>query len=461
MKSNKKISLLFPFVCLGAGTMAQAQQQMPNVIYIMADDMGIGDLGCYGQQKIKTPAIDRMAANGIRFTRHYSGSAVSAPSRCVLMTGKHTGHGAIRGNRNFPASDGLRYSTPLPACEITVAEIMKQAGYHTACFGKWGMGNYENEGNPNLQGFDYFYGYLSQLNAHTYYPEHLFENKTKVPLGKKHYSHDLIMNKALEYINKKAGKLFFIYLTPTIPHAELIVPEGELGEYGGLFPERELQGKQKAPRAVYAAMVSRLDRDIRRLVDLLKEKGIYENTLIVFTSDNGVHASDGLDPDFFDSNGPFRGIKRDLYEGGIRTPFVVQWPAVIRAGQVSGHISGFWDFLPTMCELAGQPIPQGCDGISYLPEISGQGKQKQHDHLYFELHEEGGKQAVIRYPWKLLRLRINQPDKTQYELYNLENDEGEENNLLARYPEKAGELKKVMQESRTPDKYFNFKNDNY
>lgn len=454
-------------VCLAVvpwvGAAAQLNKQKPNVIYIMADDLGIGDLGCYGQKVIKTPAIDELATNGMRFLQHYSGSTVSAPSRCCLMTGKHTGHAAIRGNHPVVASDGLKYDTPLPATEETVASIMKKQNYRTACFGKWGMGAFDNEGAPGKHGFDYFYGYLGQGQAHFYYPEFLYENDRKVMLNKQKYSYDLIMDKACEFIEENSDHPFFVYLSPTIPHAELLLPENELGEYENAFKEKPYIGNhyssQPKPRATYAAMVSRLDKDVRRIVDILKEKGIYENTLIVFTSDNGVHKEGGHDPEYFQSNGVYRGIKRDLYEGGIRTPFIVQWPGQIKPGTTSAHPSAFWDFLPTMCQLVGEKAPQDIDGISYLPALLKKGKQQKHDYLYFEFHEEGGKQAVIQGDWKLIRLQVNRPEKTHYELYHLKRDVGETQNLAEKESQKVKELAELMDRSRTKNPLFRFKNE--
>lgn len=437
----------------------------PNVIYIMADDLGIGDLGCYGQRQIQTPAIDRLVANGMRFLQHYSGSTVSAPSRCCLMTGKHTGHAAIRGNHAQIGSDGLKYDSPLPASEITVASIMKENQYKTACFGKWGMGAFDNEGSPRKHGFDYFFGYLGQGRAHFYYPDFLFENEQKVKLDKKVYSHDLIMKRACQFIDENADRPFFIYLTPTLPHAELAVPEGELGIYENAFEEKPYVGShycsQAKPKATYAAMVSRLDKDVQVIVDLLKKKGIYENTLLIFTSDNGTHREGGHMPEYFNSNGEFRGIKRDLYEGGIRTPFIVQWPGHVKAGTTSAHVSAFWDFLPTMCDLVGAKLPQHIDGISYLPSLLGKKQVSKHSHLYFEFHEGGGKQAVIKDDWKLIRFNVNKPDKTYYELYNLKKDHKETNNRINQEEEKVKELIHWMDHSRTPNAIFKFKNEKY
>ena len=450
---------LLPFVS-GQVYSQKVQYKSPNVVFIMADDLGIGDLGCYGQDRIQTPAIDALAEQGMKFTQHYSGSTVSAPSRCVLLTGKHTGHSFIRGNKGYKAEDGRSYDLNLADEEITVGEIFKSRNYVTACVGKWGLGGPSAEGHPNQQGFDYFFGYLGQGNAHRYYPTQLFENNTPVMLNKKVYSHDMIMDKALAFLDKNANKPFFLYLTPTIPHADIIVPNDELFDYDGKFQEVPFHGKgytwQEKTRATFAAMVTRLDRDVQKVVDLLDKKGILDNTIIIFTSDNGTHKEGGHDPRYFDSNGPFRGSKRDLYEGGIRTPFVVKWAAVIPEGSVSYQVSTFWDFMPTVCELIGAKTPDGVDGISYLPTLTGKGRQEQHDYLYYEFHEQGGKQAVIKDGWKLIHLQINNPQKECYELYNMNADPGEIANVVKLYPRKVDELKKIMKDARTTNANWKF-----
>lgn len=451
---------LFPFNVL----MSQQNKELsstPNVVFILADDLGIGDLGCYGQKQIKTPAIDRLAANGMKFTQHYSGSTVSAPSRCVLLTGKHTGHSFVRGNEGYVAADGRTYDLNLSDNEVTLAEVFKQKAYTTACIGKWGLGGPAAEGHPNKQGFDYFFGYLGQLNAHRYYPTQLFENDVPVMLNQKVYSHDMIMDKAVHFISSKAHQPFFLYLTPTIPHADLIVPNNELFNYDGKFFEKSYTKggytDQLKPRATFAAMVSRLDRDVQRVVDALKKKGILDNTIIIFTSDNGTHCEGGHDPEYFDSNGPFRGMKRDLYEGGIRTPFIVQWNKVIKPNTVTFHESAFWDFMPTVCDLIGATQPREVDGISYLPTLTGMRKQKQHDNLYFEFHEEGGKQALIENRWKLIRLQVNNPEKEKYELYNLNADPSEIANVAAQYPQRVASMKKKMMQQHTANEVWKFK----
>ena len=461
---NKNLLLLLGSAAATAATPAVAQQadnKTPNIIYIMADDLGMGDLGCYGQKIIKTPAIDALAKQGMIFTSHYSGSTVSAPSRCVLLTGKHTGNVAIRGNAGVTLDNGEHYDSALPANEVTIAEAIKGQGYTSAVIGKWGLGAPESEGHPLAQGFDYFYGYLGQLNAHGFYPEFLWENNTKIDLDKKGYSHDLIMDKALNFIDKNSDKPFFIYLTPTIPHAELIVPEGELGEYEDMFNETPYVGKHykscEKPLATFAAMVTRLDSDVQRVMDLLKEKGIDDNTIVIFTSDNGTHREGGHSG-FFNSSAGYRGVKRDLYEGGVRTPYIVNWKGVIEPGSHTNHISAFWDFLPTVCDITGSALPHGVDGVSFLPTLINKGEQTKHDYLYFEFHEMGGRQSILKDGWKLIRLFAKDSTKTRYELYNLDQDPTERFDLSTKHPEKVSEYIKIMDSARTPNEkeYFNF-----
>lgn len=462
---NRKLAALsvLPLSFISGKGEAQEKTGLPNIIFILADDLGIGDLGCYGQVVIKTPAIDDLANQGILFENHYSGSTVSAPSRCVLMTGKHTGHSYIRGNKGKEAPDGNTYDWPLADNETTVAELLKQKDYITACIGKWGLGGPESEGHPNNQGFDYFFGYLGQGRAHRYYPDFLWENGEKIKLGKKVYSHDIIMERALDFIDKNANQQFFLYLTPTIPHADLDVPE--LGEYDGAFEEKPFVNKNKngkgyqnqaKPRAAYAAMVSRLDRDVARIMDLLKEKGIYENTLVIFSSDNGTHSEGGHDPEFFDSNSIYRGQKRDLYEGGIHAPMVACWPDRIKPGIRTDHVSAFWDFLPTVCEITGIRCPHDTDGLSYLPALTGEGTQKEHEYLYYEFHERGGKRAVIKDGWKLVELNSLNPEKTSLELYNLKKDISETENVISGNRKLVKELEKIMDSARTENEIWNF-----
>jgi uncharacterized sulfatase len=435
----------------------------PNIIFILADDLGYGDLGCYGQERIKTPRIDQMATEGMLFTHHYAGSTVCAPSRSALMTGMDTGHTRIRGNATVP----LRQE------DETVAEVLKKAGYQTGLVGKWGLGEAGSTGVPNKQGFDFFYGYLNQIRAHNSYPDYLWRNDQQellpneiivadegyakgigsVSTNKEVHSHDLFTKEALKFIEEKAGNPFFLYLAYTIPHANneywLLDEHGmevpDLGEYADKdWPEVE---KAKA------SMISRLDGDVGRILDLLKQKGIDDNTLVIFSSDNGPHAEGTVDPDFFDSNKPFRGIKRDLYDGGVRIPMIAWWPGKIEAGKTSNHRSAFWDFLPTCAELAGVKASDEVNGISYLPMLLGNASaQKKHDILYWEFPEQGKKQAVLVGKWKLVYLLKD----NRYELYHLSEDVDESENLIEQNPEIFQELKEKMEKARTASEDFPF-----
>ena len=442
-------------------TFAQERSKSPNIVFVLADDMGIGDLGCYGQKKIQTPNIDQLAECGLLFTHHYSGSTVSAPSRCCLLTGKHTGHAYVRGNKGVKTEDGF-FDLNLPAEEKTVAEVLKEKGYATMCVGKWGLGGPHTSGSPANKGFDYFFGYLSQGAAHRYYPDFLYENDDKVMLNKQVYSHFLIMDKGLDFIRKNASQPFFAYFAITPPHADLDYPD--LSQYEDAFPETPyINDKPKGfktqmkPKAAYAAMVSEIDKNVGQIIKLLKEQGVWDNTIFIFSSDNGVHSVGGHDPDFFDSNGPFRGYKRDLYEGGVRAPFIVNWPNVIKEQRRTDHITTFWDFLPTVAEIAGAAPLKRIDGISYLPLLTGKEKEvKNHEYIYFEFYEQGGKQSILKDGWKLVRLNMSKPEKLKEELYYLPNDIGEEKNLIKENQEKATELRGLAMKARTESKHFNW-----
>ena len=454
-------ALLIPTTSMFAENNVKQEINRPNIVYILADDLGIGDLGCYGQKDIKTPNIDRLAADGMLFTNHYSGSTVSAPSRCVLLTGKHTGHSYIRGNK-----PGIGYEFPLANGETTVADLLKKEGYATACVGKWGMGGPDDEGSPWKHGFDYFFGYLSQRNAHKYYPDFLWENDKKIELHNLVYSHDMILEKALCFINKNSDAPFFLYYAPTLPHAELLVPNNDFGDYDGKFNEIPFKqgnttyGDQPRPRAAYAAMVSRLDYAVGEILKKLQEKGVLQNTIVMFSSDNGVHHEGGHDAEYFNSNAEFRGTKRDLYEGGIRTPFIVRWDNHITGGTTSNHVSAFWDFMPTVAEVLNIKAADGCDGISLLPSLTGKGEQKEHDYIYHECYEQGGKQSIIKDGWKLVRLNLNRPDKIVEELYCLEMDTQEKINLADRYPGKVKELRDLAASAHKPSGIFKWGNQN-
>lgn len=461
--------------CLAAGVL-HAQNKQPNIILILADDLGYGDVGFNGQKLIKTPNLDKLAKEGARFPQFYSGSTVCAPSRSALISGKHTGHTYIRGNKEMKPEGQF----PLADSVVTVAEILKNAGYRTAAYGKWGLGPVDSEGDPAHQGFDFFYGYNCQALAHRYYPNHLWDNNRKVILEanqnllhNKIYAPDLIQEKAVAFLEQqKKDEPFFLFLPYILPHAELLVPEDSLFQYyKGKFPEKAHIGKdygpgalpggyasQEYPHAAFAAMVARLDLYVGQVMNKLKEKGIDENTLVIFTSDNGPHREGGADPEFFNSGGGFKGYKRDLYEGGIRVPFAARWPGVIRPGSINHYTGAFWDILPTFAELAGTAIPQGLDGISFVNALSGKKKQKTHDFLYWEFHEQGGKQAVRQGKWKAILLNAISNPGGPVKLYDLSKDPAETNNIADRYPDKARELLRLMHQSHTPSAVFPFRN---
>jgi arylsulfatase A-like enzyme len=433
-------------------------QTRPNIIFIQADDLGYGDLSCYGQRKFRTPNIDRLAAEGMRFTQYYAGSTVCAPSRSALMTGQHTGHTRIRGNARHPL---------LPE-DVTVAEALKSAAYKTALIGKWGLGEAGTTGVPNRQGFDYFFGYLNQRHAHNYYPTFLWRNEKRINLrnvvpdedaegsgvstNRVDYAHDLMAEEALKFIEGNGGGPFFIYLAFTIPHANneaknkgMEVPD--LGE----FASEDWPDQEKAK----AAMITRLDRDVGRLMALLKKLGIDDNTLVFFTSDNGPHREGGADPDFFDSNGPLRGIKRDLYEGGIRVPMIARWPKRIKAGAKSDQVWAHWDLLPTLAEVAGVKPPANIDGVSMLNALRGR-RQRDHEFLYWEFHERGFSQAARMGDWKAVRKSPDSP----LELYDLKNDLGEQNDGAAKHPEIVKKIEYYLKTARTESELWPTKKGN-
>jgi arylsulfatase A-like enzyme len=434
----------------------------PNIIFILADDLGYGDLGCYGQKTIKTPNIDRMAAGGMRFTDHYAGSTVCAPSRCCLMTGLHTGHALVRGNARVP----LRPS------DVTVAELLKKAGYTTGIIGKWGLGEPDSTGIPNRQGFDYWFGYLNQRHAHNYYPKYLWRNLEKIELANEvnhiidgrdrspggvatkrvEYSHDLFAEEALDFVEQNKDKPFFLYLAYTIPHAN-----NEAKQEGMEVPSLEPYADKDwpEPQKGHAAMITRMDRDIGRLMAQLKKFGLDENTFVMFSSDNGPHKEGGADPSFFGSSGPLQGYKRALYEGGIRVPTIARWPGRIEAGSLSDHVSAFWDFLPTCCELIGAEAPEGIDGISMVPTLLGQSRrQKKHEFLYWEFHEQGKRQAVRMGDWKGVRLNVAKNPDGPIELYDLKDDIGEKNNVADKHPEIVAKIEGYMKAARTPSEHW-------
>lgn len=455
--------LCLPFLRAEDDPVKKAAMSKPNIVFILADDLGFGDLSCQGQKFFTTSRIDSLATDGIRFLQHYAGSTVCAPSRCALMTGYHTGHGFIRGNR--PSPDGFG-DYPLASGITTVADILKRNGYATGCFGKWGLGNNVNEGAPLKRGFDEFFGYYGQRDAHNYYPPYLHHNDEKIELDGKTYSATLIEEKALAFIRANRAKPFFCYMPVTIPHAAMQVPEEYVAPWRLKFPEFEqtigkysFMTEVRNPVAAFAGMVSKLDETVGRVLDLLNELGIDENTIVIFSSDNGPHKEGGHRPDLFHSSGPYRGLKRDLSEGGIHNPFLVRWPKRIKAGSETGHIAAFWDFLPTVCDIVGEEPPKGIDGISYLPTLLGDtASQKKHAYLYWEFHEQGGKRAIRRGDWKAIQLQVNTAPNGPIALYDLGMDIAEENDLAGQYPEKVEEFRKIFAEARTASDIFRFEN---
>ncbi|MGK6350356.1 arylsulfatase [Parapedobacter sp. DT-150] len=451
---------------------AQASKK-PNIIFILADDLGYGDVGFNGQERIKTPNLDRLAREGMVFSQFYAGTTVCAPSRSSLISGQHTGHTFIRGNKGVEPEGQY----PIPDSLFTLAEALKAQGYTTGAFGKWGLGPVGSEGDPNKQGFDQFYGYNCQSLAHRYYPTHLWHNDQKVILEEngnleyqRQYAPDLIQQEALSFVTENKERPFFLFLPYILPHAELLVPDDSLFDrYKGTFAETPHQGddygsgakpggyaSQPYPRATFAAMVSRLDVYVGQLVERLKELGIDEQTLIVFSSDNGPHVEGGADPQFFNSGGGLRGFKRDLYEGGIRVPFVARWPAKIKSNQTNAHIGAFWDLLPTFVELAGGEAPENVDGISFAGTLLGGEQPKQHDYLYWEFHERGGKQAVRYGKWKGVRLNVLTDPQAPIELYDLESDVAETHDVAASHPDIVQQIETFMEASHTESEVFPF-----
>ncbi len=435
------------FLQAAAGTAAisgaaRAQTPGPNIIWIMADDLGYGDLGCYGQKKIRTPNIDRLAAEGMRFTQAYAGSTVCAPSRCALMTGRHNGHGRVR--------DNIPHGVFLRPDDFTVAELLKQAGYATAGFGKWSLGNPGSWGIPLYQGFDRYFGHLNQDQAHQYYPDYLWDDRQVRLLMEnredKHsqYSADLFADEAVEFIDASREQPFFLYFATTLPHFS----DFREGPDKLIVPSDEPYSQESWPQLEknYAAMITRLDGHVGRILDKVREHGLEENTLIVFTSDNGPWG--GHDVDFFESAGPLRGKKRDMYEGGVRVPFVARWKGRIAAGSTSDRICAFWDFLPTAAELTGLPVPEGLDGISFLPTLLGREQPEQHDYLYWDYGHVRAAflQGARRGKWKAVRNGLDQP----IELYDLEADIGERKDVSDSHPDVVKEMARIFEEAYTP-----------
>jgi len=430
-----------------------ALHSKPNIIFILADDLGYGELGCYGQKRIKTPNLDRLAAEGMRFTQCYAGSTVCAPSRAVLMTGRHTGHVSVRGNALVPLSTN----------ETTVAELLKAAGYQTGLIGKWGLGETNTPSTPDQRGFDEWLGFLNQHHAHDYYPTYLSRSSVLGEQGltnalilqnqngaKGRYVHDFFTHAATNFIRFSKYKPFFLYLAYTIPHAN-----NELKELGMQVPSDAPYSAEDWPQPEKnkAAMITRMDRDIGAILAQLKALRLDSNTVVFFSSDNGPHKEGGATAQFFQSSGPLRGIKRDMYEGGIRVPMIARWPGKIPAGVTSDQVWAFWDFLPTAAGLAGVKPPRGIDGISMLPALLGKKQTNQHEFLYWEFHEKGSKQAVRTGDWKAVRLAPGAP----LELYNLRTDLGETNNMAASQPRIVAKVEAYLKSARTESEHWPLK----
>ncbi|MCG6955269.1 MAG: arylsulfatase [Gemmatimonadetes bacterium] len=461
------------------------EARRPNIVFIMADDLGWGELGCYGQEKIRTPNIDRMAAEGMRFTDAYAGSPVCAPSRCVLLTGYHTGHAYIRDNDEYNITGGdiwhdlsLEGQRPILAGTVTAGTVLQQGGYRTAAIGKWGLGGPNTTGAPNAQGFDHFFGYLCQRIAHSYYPPYLWRDQQKIPLENewvfphqplppgadpqdpasyapyegKEYSHDLLVAEALQFIRDNQARPFFLYLPFTIPHVALQVPEDSVEEYEGELPDTPYVGDQgylpnRTPHAAYAGMITRMDRDVGRIAALIKELGLDDDTIVFFTSDNGPSWVGGVDPDFFRSRGPLRGRKAQIWEGGIRVPMVARWPGRVAAGTTSSLPVGFWDMMPTFAELAGAGAPEGIDGVSIVATLLGRSGQDVHEYLYWEFENS----VVVRMgEWK----GVLPAGKDALELYNLGTDVGETTDVAAANPEIVAAIEGIMTSAHTDSELF-------
>ncbi|MBI1311559.1 sulfatase-like hydrolase/transferase [bacterium] len=472
------------------GLSANAADQKPNIVFILADDLGYRELGCFGQEKIKTPNLDRLASQGMKLTQHYCGNAVCAPSRCVLMTAKHPGHAFVRNNKSTPPEG----QWPIPDSEVTLAEVLHDQGYVTGAFGKWGLGGPGSCGDPMVQGLDRFFGYNCQAHAHSYYPSYLWDNDKHIELNNnppipghkglakgadpnnprsydefkgQDYAPDRINAAALEFVKANRDRPFFLYYPTVIPHVALHVPDEDLKPYLALgwkdppFTKASGYGYTPhfTPRAAYAAMISHLDRNVGKVLDLLHELGLSDNTIVVFSSDNGTtHLDEEVDYTFFASVGELRGLKGSLYEGGVRVPTIVRWPGKVAAGSESDRVSGFEDWMPTLLELINKPdaTPKGIDGISLAPTLLGH-KQEPRPFLYREFPSYGGQQTIRVGNWKAVRqnmTRAKSLSQVKTELYNIAEDISEKNDVAAQHPDIVAKLEKMMAENRTPSEDF-------
>ncbi len=502
-KENQFTRLLVALLFSGffvAAFAAEPAMRKPNIIFVLADDLGYGDIGPFGQKIIHTPALDQLAAGGMKFTQHYTGSPVCAPARCVLMTGKHPGHAFVRDNEEVGSWYSGLGQFPIPADESCIAATLKAAGYVTGAFGKWGLGGVGTSGDPLKHGFDHFFGFNDQRVAHNYYPQYLEDNETRMPLPGnagvvtqedniklpdgadandpknyasylgKQYAPDLCSERALQFIRDNKDKPFFLYYPTTVPHLALQVPEDSLDEYKGRLDDKPYAGghgylPQQYPHAAYAAMITRMDRDIGKLVQLVKDLGLEDNTIFIFTSDNGaVYPLSGFDPAYFKSNGDLHGYKGDIYEGGIREPLIVHWKNHVPTNSTSTFVSGFEDWMPTLLELAGAKklIPQNADGISFAPTLLG-GQQAERPYLYREFHGYGGQQAVRVGDWKLLKRHLLGAAQNSVaptlELYDLATDPSEKGKSSPlQHPDVVARLQKIMDEQHVPSEGVSVQN---
>jgi arylsulfatase A-like enzyme len=475
---SRLLLLVVPAVLLAAAGPAQETAGTPpNVILILADDLGYGELGCYGQRKIRTPHLDRLAAEGLRFTQFYAGAPVCAPSRCVLMTGRHLAHAEVRGNREVKPEGQL----PLSEAVVTVPMLMRGIGYATGAMGKWGLGPVASTGDPNAKGIDYFFGYNCQREAHSYYPGHLWLNRERVLLDNpevpghgriasadegygrfygNQYAPELMMGAARGFLRARRGQRFFLYLPFVEPHLAMQPPQELVDSYPEDWDEAPYLGGRgytphPRPRAGYAAMITDLDRHVGAIVALVEELGLADETLILFSSDNGpTHDVGGVDTNFFGSAGPLRGRKGSVYEGGLRVPAIARWPGRIAPGTVSGHVAAFQDLMPTLGELCGYEVPTDCDGISFLPTLLGAPeRQRAHEHLVWEFPEYGAQRAVRIGRWKAVLRDIGRGNDL-VELYDLEADVGESKDLAGEHPELVARARAIMRDDRTPNPNF-------
>jgi len=474
---NRKITkslILFLSVVCSAAVPQTKPKRPPNIIFILADDLGYGEVSCYGQKRFKTPNIDRLATEGMKFTQGYAGTAVCSPSRSALFTGQHTGHTPVRGN--LAVKPEGQY--PLPDSSVLIPQLLKKAGYATGCFGKWGLGGPGTSGDPVNKGFDEFFGYNSQTLAHNYYPYHLWHNRTKVLLPENRgarsvtYAPALIHEKTLEFIEQHKDQPFALFVTTVIPHAELAAPPAymkkTIGKFGTETPYIGADTSainfaksgpylsQPYPRAGFAAMMLVLDDQVGEIMRKLKQLNIDDNTIVIFTSDNGPSAEGGKELAYFSSSGGLRGAKRDLYEGGIRVPFVVRWPGQVRKGAVNNQPIAFWDLLPTFTELAGVTPPARIDGLSIVPTLTGKGKQQQHPYLYWEFYEQGGSVAARLGKWKAVRLDMATTPNGPIELYDLDTDVAEKHDVAKQHPELIARFEQIFAKEHVPSAAFQF-----